>query len=56
MDRPPDTAWLERMPEQHGPWEEPGWNCCGDSDCQFRSKCADSERLDAAFLASRAER
>jgi len=50
-----DTSWLERVSEQHGPWDGPGWSCCGDPACPFVEKCRDVERLDAAYLAGRAE-
>ena len=56
MSARPDDSWLDRVADQHGPWEEPGWSCCGDPACPFRSKCADTERLDAAYLAWLAER
>ena len=42
-------AYLSLVPKQRGPWDEPGWSCCGDRACPFRQKCADIERLDAAF-------
>jgi hypothetical protein len=47
---------MDRILEQHGPWDEPGWSCCSDLACQFVARCRDSERLDAAYLAWRTER
>lgn len=55
VDGRPDYSWYELVPEQHGPWEKPGWSCCGDPECPFRLKCADIERLDAAYLAWQAQ-
>jgi hypothetical protein len=46
---------MERIPLMHGPWDEPGWSCCGDPDCWRVEKCRDSERMDAAYLQWRAE-
>lgn len=51
MAEQPDYSWYQLVPKQHGPWDEPDWSCCGDPVCPFRSKCADTERLDAAYLA-----
>lgn len=56
MDARPDDAWIERSPLMRGPWDEPGWSCCGDPDCQFVEKCRDAARMDAAYLQWRAER
>jgi hypothetical protein len=55
MNARPDISWMERIPLMHGPWDEPGWSCCGDPDCLRVEKCRDSERMDAAYLQWRAE-